>query len=113
VKLAGEAVRAENSRITRVLGGISPIDPEFLCNLQNQGALQQVDAVAVHGFPLDWNHWNINEWPCKLRDVRQVVSDLPIWISEIGASSFGAEEVQHFGLKRSAELLIGAVDRIH
>lgn len=22
-----------------------------------------MDAVAVHGFPLDWNHWHINEWP--------------------------------------------------
>ena len=112
VKLAGEAVRAENPRLMRVLGGISPIDPEFLRNLQSQGGLQQVDAVAVHGFPLDWNHWNINEWPCKLREVRQV-ADLPLWISEVGASSFGAEEVQHFGLKRSAELLVGAVDRIH
>ncbi len=112
VKLAGQAVRAANPRLTRVLGGISPIDPEFLCNLQSQGAMEEVDAVAVHGFPLDWNHWNINEWPCKLSEVRQV-TNLPLWISEVGASSFGAEEVQHFGLKRSAELLIGAADRIH
>jgi len=68
--------------------------------------------VAVHGFPLDWNHWTIHEWPDKLREI-QAVTDLPVWISEIGVSTFGAEEVQQFGLKRSAELLIGRAERIH
>ena len=33
--------------------------------------------------------------------------------SEAGVSTFGAEEVQQFGLKRSAELLIGRAERIH
>ena len=28
-----------------------------------KGVLDRLDAVAVHGFPLDWNHWQINEWP--------------------------------------------------
>jgi beta-xylosidase len=31
----------------------------------------------------------------------------------VGVSSFGAEEVQEFGLRRSAELLVGRVPRIH
>ena len=26
-----------------------------------------MDAVAVHGFPLDWNHWMIDEWPAQDR----------------------------------------------
>src|SRR5207248_4928993 len=38
---------------------------------------------------------------------------ISVWISEIGASSFGAEEVQLFGLQRMAELLVGKVERIH
>jgi beta-xylosidase len=41
------------------------------------------------------------------------VTDLPVWISEVGISSFGAEEVQEFGLRRTAELLIGRASRIH
>jgi beta-xylosidase len=41
------------------------------------------------------------------------VTDLPIWVSEVGASSFGAEEVQEFGLQRTAELLLGRAPRIH
>jgi beta-xylosidase len=111
-KLAAEAVRAENSRVRRVLGGISPIDANFILNMKSRGVLDGVDCVAVHGFPLDWNHWMIDEWPDKLGEIR-AVTDLPVWVSEVGVSSFGAEEVQEFGLRRTAELLIGKSERIH
>jgi beta-xylosidase len=109
---SSKAVQAERPAIKRVLGGISPIDPAFVGNMQAQGVLDTVDVVAVHGFPLDWNHWSINEWPDKLQEIR-AVTGLPIWISEIGVSSFGAEEVQDFGLQKSAELLKGKVERVH
>jgi beta-xylosidase len=112
VRLAGEAVRAETQKVTRVLGGISPIDPDFIRLMANQRVLDEVDAVAVHGFPLDWNHWQIHEWPDKLAEVRAVTS-LPLWVSEVGVSSFGAEEVQELGLRRSAELLLGQAERVH
>jgi beta-xylosidase len=112
VKRASAAIRAEHPTVPRVLGGISPIDPSFLANMRDQGVLDAVDVVAVHGFPLDWNHWPIDEWPDRLRDVA-AVTDLPIWITEVGVSTFGAEEVQAFGLQRSAELLIGRAPRIH
>jgi beta-xylosidase len=36
-----------------------------------------------------------------------------VWVSEVGVSTFGAEEVQEFGLTRTAELLIGNAPRIH
>jgi beta-xylosidase len=112
VKNAADAIRAESPRLKRVLGGMSPIDPGFLQNLQRQSVLSHVDVVAVHGFPLDWNHWTIHEWPAKLDEIR-AVTNLPIWVAEVGASTFGAEEVQVFGLKRTAELLIGKAERIH
>jgi beta-xylosidase len=111
-RLAGQAIRAENPRVLRVLGGISPIDPSFVSNMAGQAALAEVDAVGVHGFPLDWNHWQIDEWPARLAEIRAVTA-LPIWISEVGVSSFGAEEVQEFGLRRSAELLQRQTARIH
>jgi beta-xylosidase len=111
-RTAGRAVRAESPRLTRVMGGISPIDPEFVKLLDRQGGLDEVDAVAVHGFPLDWNHWQIHEWPAKLEEIRSVARH-PVWISEVGVSTFGAEEVQEFGLRRTAELLIGKAPRIH
>jgi beta-xylosidase len=112
VNLAADAVQAENPQLRRVLGGISPIDAEFIRRMQRQCVLSRVNVVAVHGFPLDWNHWTIHEWPEKLREI-QAVTDLPLWISEVGVSTFGADEVQQFGLKRSAELLIGKAERIH
>ena len=111
-RLAGEAIAAEAPGLTRVLGGISPIDPNFVANMIGQGLLQQLDAVAVHGFPLDWNLWPLDAWPQKLDEIA-AVTDLPIWVSEVGASSFGAEEVQEFGLQRTAELLLGRAPRIH
>ena len=111
-KCAANAVKAENPRLTRVLGGISPIDPEFVRNMDRQCVLHHVDAVAIHGFPLDWNHWATHEWPEKLREI-QSATELPVWISEVGVSTFGAEEVQEFGLKRTAELLMGRAERIH
>jgi beta-xylosidase len=110
--LAAQAIAAEKPALTKVLGGISPIDPAFLRNMESQGVLACVDAVAVHGFPLDWNHWQLDQWPEKLDEIR-AVTELPVWVSEVGVSSFGAEEVQEFGLKRTAELLRGRAPRIH
>jgi beta-xylosidase len=112
VKLAAAAIHAENPKLTKVLGGISPIDPAFILRMRDMGALEQLDAVAVHGFPLDWNHWTIHEWPDRLAEI-QAVTAKPIWVSEVGASSFGAEEVQAFGLNTTAELLVPRLDHVY
>jgi beta-xylosidase len=93
--LAARAIAAECPGLPRVLGGIA-----------------EVDAVAVHGFPLDWNNWSINEWPNQIASIRAVTA-LPVWVSEVGVSTFGADEVQQFGLQRSVELLRGQSPRIH
>ncbi len=112
VKKASGAVRAENARLIHCLGGISPIDPNFIRNMKGKGVLDHLDVVAVHGFPLDWNHWTIHEWPEKVKEI-QAATELPVWVSEVGISTFGAEEVQEFGLRKTADLLIGRSHRIH
>ncbi len=38
---------------------------------------------------------------------------MPVWVSEVGISTFGAEEVQVWGLDRTAELLKGKAPRVH
>src|SRR5690606_32365665 len=106
-----DAIADANPDITKVLGGISPIDPGFMERMKDYGVLNHVDAVAVHGFPLDWNLWSIHDWPQKLDEIR-AVTDLPLWVSEVGISTFGAEEVQVWGLNRTAELLKGRAPRI-
>jgi beta-xylosidase len=109
---AAKAIRSVRPHLPRVLGGISPIDPRFIDNMKARGVLDHVEAVAVHGFPLDWNLWKIEEWPLKLAEIQALVS-VPVWVTEVGVSSFGADEVQAWGVDRTAELLIGRTPRIH
>jgi beta-xylosidase len=110
---AGAAIAEINPRVTRVLGGMSPIDQAWLRQMEAHGALDAVDAVAVHGFPLDWNLWPIHAWPDKIAEIEAVVPDKPVWVTEVGVGSFGAEEVQVFGIDKTAELLIGRVPNIY
>ena len=110
--LAGNAIRAVNPDVKRVLGGMSPIDPHWVNRLRPHGVLDAVDVVAVHGFPLDWNLWPINAWPDRIAEIEAVVPDHEVWVTEVGVGSFGAEEVQVFGVDRTAELLVGRVPRI-
>jgi beta-xylosidase len=108
---AARAIKELAPEVPLVLGGISPIDPNFVKLLCSYGVLNVLDAVGVHGFPLDWNHWKIDEWPAKIREIEEACP-LPVWVTEVGASSFGADEVQVFGLRRMSELLLGRVEHI-
>jgi len=110
---AGAAIADVNPEMTRVLGGMSPIDPAWVERMRAHGALDAVDALAVHGFPLDWNLWPIHAWPDKIAEIEAVAPDKPVWVTEVGVGSFGAEEVQVFGIDRTAELLIGRVPNIY
>ena len=107
VNAAGDAIRAENPRLPRVLGGMSPIDPSFLTNLETQGVLKHVDVVAVHGFPLDWNHWTIHEWPAKLDEIQRRVTTCPSGYRKWVSPHSEPRKCRYSGLKRTAELLIG------
>ena len=109
---AGNAIAAVNPAITRVLGGMSPIDPHWALRMEALGVYDAVDALAVHGFPLDWNLWQIDEWPQKIAEIEAVARGKPVWVTEVGVGTFGAEEVQVFGIDRTAELLIGRVPRV-
>lgn len=112
LKAGARTLRGVCPELPLVLGGISPIDPNFIRLLKGYNALDDLDAVAVHGFPLDWNHWHINEWPDKVAEI-EAEAERPVWVAEVGVSSFGAEEVQVFGLQRTTELLRGRTERIY
>jgi beta-xylosidase len=112
VSLAAQAVRKMCPSLCLVLGGISPIDEQFIRLLRSYHLMDNLDAVAVHGFPLDWNHWHINEWPNKIKEI-EAVAGLPVWVAEVGVSTFGADEVQVFGLQRTTELLRDRLERVY
>ncbi len=112
VRRGSEAIRKINPELPIVLGGVSSCDCDFLRTMVRQDVMRHVDAVGVHGFPLDWNHWQLEEWPTRIAEARDV-SGKPVWALEVGVSSFGAEEVQEFGVRRTIELLRGRAERIH
>jgi beta-xylosidase len=112
VKLGSAAVRRSNPRLPIVLGGVSACDCDFLRLMTSYGLMECVDAVGVHGFPLDWNHWQIDDWAERIAEAATVCGK-PVWVTEVGASSFGAEEVQAFGLERTLQLIRGRSERIH
>ncbi|HKO20207.1 MAG TPA: hypothetical protein VJU82_15120 [Acidobacteriaceae bacterium] len=112
VQMASSAIRAVNPQLPIVLGGTSAADSDFLRLMRQQGVTDAVDLVGIHGFPLDWNHWQIDDWPAKVDEAADA-SGKPVWVLEVGASSFGAEQVQAFGLERTLDLLCGKTDRIH
>ena len=112
VRVASASIRAVNPRLPIVLGGASACDADFLRLMQRTGVLDHIDIVGVHGFPLDWNHWQLSDWPTRIDEAAEI-SGKPVWVLEVGASSFGAEEVQAFGLKRTIELLKDKTGRIH
>ncbi|MFP4349239.1 MAG: glycosyl hydrolase [Thermodesulfobacteriota bacterium] len=109
--LGAAAIREHAPHLKIVLGGISPIDPVFMGMLRNYGLLDSFDVVAVHGFPLDWNHWKLDEWPDQIASIEDA-SGKPVWVTEVGISTFGADEVQVFGLERTIELLADRVERV-
>lgn len=111
-KAAGAAIRAVAPGLPIVLGGVSACDCDFLRLMRSLGVIDSVDVVGVHGFPLDWNHWPIDEWPARIEEAAAVTGK-PVWVTEAGASSFGAEEVQRFGLERTLQLVQGRTERIH
>jgi beta-xylosidase len=113
VRPAVAAVRDVAPGVTRVMGGLSPAEPEYLARLRDLGGLEGVDAVAVHGYPFDWHLWKLNEWPAQIEAIRSVTGGLPVWVTEAGASTFGAEEMQPFALKRTAEMLLPRAERVY
>ena len=106
VRQTADAIRGTGCEVPLVLGGLSPIDPRFLRQMRILGALDAVDALAIHGFPLDWNLWPMEEWPHHLDSLRTEFQ-LPVWITETGVSSYGSETIAAWGLRRSRELLRG------
>jgi beta-xylosidase len=106
IRQSSQAIRGVRDDLPIVLGGMSPIDPGFLHQLRSNGALDAVDVLAVHGFPLDWNLWPIEEWPAHLEALRSEFGR-PVWITETGVSSFASEEVAAWGLQRTRKSLVG------
>ena len=112
VEQASRAIRLVNPDMRVVLGGVSSCDCDFLRAMVGHGTMRHVDAIGVHGFPLDWNHWQLEEWPARIAEAEDVTGK-PVWVTEVGVSSFGAEQVQVYGMQRTLELIGDRAQRVH
>ena len=104
VRESTTAIREIRPDLPLVLGGLSPIDHRFVDRLRELGALENIDVLAVHGFPFDWNLWPIEEWPERIERLREEFGR-PVWITETGVSSFASETVAEWGLRESRRVL--------
>jgi CDP-paratose 2-epimerase len=97
-----------------VLGGMSPLDPNWLKLMTERGLLGQVDVVGIHGFPGTWEvAWE--GWAADVAKVRRVLGergiDAEIWITEAGYSTWRNDE---FGQVRElVSALEAPVERVY
>lgn len=111
-RLAAREIRSVAPNVRIVLGGISPIDPNFLRLLRSYGLLNELDVLAVHGFPFDWNLWHVEEWPAKVEALRREFG-MPVWITETGVSSWASETNMAWGVRTLCRILRGVTERVH
>ncbi|MDT0676655.1 GDP-mannose 4,6-dehydratase [Autumnicola musiva] len=97
-----------------LLGGMSPIDPNWLQMIAERGTLENIDAVGIHGFPhvfdQQWSGWEEN-----IRQVKKVLTrfdlEKELWISEVGFSTWQDDEVKQY--EEFKKVLNTTADRVY
>jgi CDP-paratose 2-epimerase len=82
-----------------VLGGMIPVDHHWLQLVQSHGALDDVDVIAIHGFPCMWwpNHpnWDWRDhwrgWGEKIASIARW-TEKPIWVTETGLATWDLDQ---------------------
>lgn len=97
-----------------LLGGMSPIDPNFLRAMFERGVMQHIDAVGVHGFPHVFDQvWD--GWEDSLSPVWEVLrehnSSAELWITEAGFSTWQYDEFKQ--LQEFKNALQAGVSRVY
>ncbi|HSU67493.1 MAG TPA: NAD-dependent epimerase/dehydratase family protein [Tepidisphaeraceae bacterium] len=97
-----------------VLGGMSPIDPNWLRLMCERGLMPYIDAVGVHGLPVTFEYtWP--GWEPQVRQVREVLSKFnssaEIWITETGYSTWRHDERRQ--LTAFVDAINAPVDRVY
>lgn len=110
--VGGAAYWAHTLGKKTVLGGMSPIDPHWLCCMFERGVMDQIDAVGVHGFP-DTFDYTWKGWETNVALVREVLerngSTAEIWITEAGFSTWQYDELEQ--VKKFMEFSSAPADR--
>ncbi|HEY0866454.1 MAG TPA: NAD-dependent epimerase/dehydratase family protein [Fimbriimonas sp.] len=110
----GAAHWAKHRGKKTVLGGMSPVDPNWLDLMFTRGVMQYIDVVGIHGFPSAWEFaWD--GWSANVAKVREVIerngSQASIWITETGHSTWRHDEFAQ--IQSFVEALKAPVDRVY
>ena len=112
IKMAANWARHLGKKI--VLGGMSPIDANWLSLMFEKGVMENIDVVGIHGFPdvfdVQWEGWEEN-----ISRVQQVLdryeSKAKIWITEAGYSTTHFDELKQ--IEQFVKILEAPVERIY
>jgi CDP-paratose 2-epimerase len=91
---------AKGRGVTTVLGGMMPVDIEWLRLMDDRGVLNYIDIVGIHGFPGMWwpdqPNWDGENgwfgWGEKITSLAEVVEGRPVWITETGLATWVVEQ---------------------
>jgi CDP-paratose 2-epimerase len=97
-----------------LLGGMAPLDPNWLDLICRRGTLEDIDAVGVHGFPDTWDfQWS--SWDARIASVRSVLDrhrlTPQIWITEAGYSTWRYDEYRQ--VEAFAALASAPAERVY
>ena len=97
-----------------VLGGMRPVDPNWLRLMGERNLLKHIDAVGVHAFPgTSESQWE--GWAAPVSRVREVLADFnptaQVWITETGYSTWRHDERRQ--LTAFVDALNAPVDRVY
>jgi CDP-paratose 2-epimerase len=103
--VGGAAHWAQKRGKKTLLGGMSPIDPNWLQLMFDRGVMQYIDAVGIHGFPHVFDQqWE--DWGTYVEAVREVLqennSGAQLWITEAGFSTWQHDELKQVEEFRNA-----------
>jgi CDP-paratose 2-epimerase len=112
--VGGAAYWAKQRGKNTVLGGLNPIDPNWLRLMGERGLLSYIDAVGVHGFP-DASELNWEGWRPQVERIRNVLkqfnSSAEVWITETGYSTWRHDERRQ--LTAFVDALDAPVERVY
>jgi len=97
-----------------VLAGMSPIDPNWLQLMIQQGVIDYIDVVGIHGFPGTWEQtWE--GWDKSISRLRALLdqhgSKAEIWVTEAGFSTWQHNELKQ--IRTFLEVLEAPAERVY
>ncbi|MGN6370844.1 MAG: NAD-dependent epimerase/dehydratase family protein [Phycisphaerae bacterium] len=114
-EMAGSAAYWAKQRGKKtVLGGMCPIDAAWLQTMCDRGVADYIDAVAVHAFPVTFQHaWE--GWLPQIERLREALrrnnKQSQIWVTETGYSTWRHDERRQ--LTAFVDVLDAPVDRVY